>query len=85
MEYSKKALLNITRAEFYIDQIISQQWSLFGRQINISERNFLNVLLPFEIFKTYYRLKSYFQQKGLIYNSSQIEDNKMDVVIDKER
>jgi len=23
MEYSKKALLNITRAEFYIDQIIS--------------------------------------------------------------
>ena len=85
MEYSKKAVFNISRVEFYIDQIFSQQWSLFGNKAKLSHKNFLNLLLPFEMFKAFFRLRSYFLQRGLIYNSYQVEENQLDVLIDKGR
>ena len=58
------------RVEYWIDQILTQNYSIMGSQISVSDRTLMSCLLPFEVVQAIFRLKSYLGQQNLIYLGS---------------
>jgi len=61
----KKIVQNINKAEYIVDQIITSYLSNY-----ISEKHLFDTLLVFEMAKTFYNLKKYYQSKNLIFLSN---------------